>query len=52
MGWLQSFADRVSLSEIPFISTAAISFFLTAVLIYFSTLKAARANPVIALKQE
>ncbi len=50
--WLQGFAYRVSLGAGPFIVAIVVTLVITALTISLQTIKAARANPVKALRME
>ena len=50
--WLQSFAYRTSISVLVFIITVIVVFAITFLTLTWQSLKAARSNPVDALKYE
>ena len=50
--WLQGFAYRIDLNAMPFISATLLTFGITIITISIQTIKAARANPVNALRTE
>jgi len=51
-GWLKTFACRISLGPMIFMSNVAIVLTLMVLTVFDETIKAARANPVHALKHE
>jgi putative ABC transport system permease protein len=50
--WLQDFAYRTSLGAWPFLAGAMIALLVTALTVSFQTVKAARMNPIEALRYE
>ena len=50
--WLQGFAYRVELGALPFLTAILLTLVITVLTISIQTLKAARANPVNALRME
>jgi putative ABC transport system permease protein len=50
--WLESFAYRIKLDAFPFVLAIGITFAITMVTISIQTIKAARSNPVKALRTE
>ncbi|WP_316807223.1 ABC transporter permease [Pedobacter agri] len=50
--WLETFAYRIDLPVLPFISSALITILLTVITVSFQAKKAVKANPVDALKYE
>jgi putative ABC transport system permease protein len=50
--WLQGFAYRINVSILPFIIAGAIAFIISLMVISYQTVKAARSNPVEALRYE
>lgn len=50
--WLQSFAYRINLSPVYFITSTGTALIITLITIAYQALKAARANPVEALRYE
>ena len=51
-GWLENFAYRIELSPAYFIASTGVALVITLVTIAYQALKAARANPVEALRYE
>jgi putative ABC transport system permease protein len=51
-GWLQNFANRVSISWWVFLSAAAVSLLIALLTVAYQTLKAAFSNPVKCLRYE
>ena len=51
-GWLQNFAYRIGLSPTYFIASTGVALVITLITIAYQALKAARANPVEALRYE
>ena len=50
--WLQNFAYRITLTPWPFLFAAALAFIIALLTVIYQTVKAARANPVEALRYE
>ncbi|MCX2430956.1 ABC transporter permease [Pedobacter sp. GR22-10] len=50
--WLETFAYRIDLPVLPFVSSAIITILLTVITVSIQAKKAVRANPVDALKYE
>ena len=50
--WLESFAYKIALSPTPFIMASLLGLFLVTLTVSYHLIKAARANPVLALKDE
>ena len=50
--WMQNFAYRAPLGAIIFVSAFMLSIFIALITISFQSLKAARANPALILKDE
>lgn len=51
-GWLENFAYRIDLSPVYFIANTVVALVITLVTIAYQALKAARANPIEALRYE
>lgn len=51
-GWLENFAYRIDLSPVYFIASTGVALVITLITIAYQALKAARANPVEALRYE
>lgn len=51
-GWLENFAYRIELSPIYFIGSTGVALVITLVTIAYQAMKAARANPIDALRYE
>lgn len=51
-GWLQNFAYRIDLSPTCFIASTGAALIITLIIIAYQALKAARSNPVEALRYE
>jgi len=51
-GWLENFAYRIDLSPVYFIASTGAALVITLITIAYQALKAARANPVEALRYE
>ena len=51
-GWLEGFADRISLSPVYFLSVGAAALVIAWATIFVHTLRVARANPIRALRYE
>lgn len=52
VGWLQNFAYRINLSPIHFITSTGLTLIVAIITVAYQVLKAARANPVDALRSE
>jgi putative ABC transport system permease protein len=50
--WLQNFAYRIDLSPAYFIASTGVALVITLITIAYQALKAARANPIEALRYE
>ena len=50
--WLQNFAYRIELSLVYFIASTGVALVITLITIAYQALKAARANPIEALRYE
>jgi putative ABC transport system permease protein len=51
-GWLDNFAYRIDLSPVYFIASTGVAIVITLVTIAYQAMKAARANPIEALRYE
>jgi putative ABC transport system permease protein len=51
-GWLDNFAYRIELSPLYFIASTGVALVITLITIAYQALKAARANPIEALRYE
>lgn len=51
-GWLENFAYRINLSPLYFVGSTVVALVITLITIAYQALKAARANPVEALRYE
>ncbi len=51
-GWLENFAYRIELSPVYFVASTGVALVITLITIAYQALKAARANPVEALRYE